>query len=134
MAAKQFWLVLPLTLKIDPNKGEIFPPNEGFAQEEGPQRDRAARFRNDLLQPPPAPARPQGNGPVGFYILAGDRKHLDAAFYTHEAAMNHATDLASLSPKTPFGVFQCVGIFETAQPTILEKEFNAEGELRLKGK
>lgn len=133
MAAKQFWLVLPLTLKIDPNKGEIFPPNEGFAQEERPQRGRIG-MAVDLLQPPPAPAMPQGNGPLGFYILAADRKHLDAAFYTHEAAKNHAENLASLSPKTPFGVFQCVGIFETAQPTILEKEFNTEGELRLKGK
>jgi len=65
----------------------------------------------------------------GYYLQSLDRKDMDMAFSTEQAAERYAKEQAELQPKTLFGVFSCVKVFETTTPSVIEKQYNDAGEL-----
>lgn len=59
-----------------------------------------------------------------------ENKDIPKVYYTREEdAVNAARDLASTNPTIQYGVFAATRIFETTAPNILEKGYNADGEL-----
>lgn len=138
MSLKPLWFVLSLDVKPDPRKGAIFgqqvdvaadqafaaPPNVPNQEPQQPL-PRGGRFQLNRNRDVPA---------VGVYINGLSVKDLDRVFYSHEAASSFAKEQAELHPKCPYGVFLCGEIYETTTPTVLEKEFNEVGELRMKEK
>lgn len=125
--ARPLWFVLPIEVKIDPAKGEIFgEPEQDIPIEIDP--NNLVPQRRGLAQPRPR------NAAIGCFIGSSDKREFDRAFYSEEAAQTYAREQATLRPKTPFGVFSCIGIYETTTPSVIEKEFNTDGELRVKGK
>lgn len=80
---------------------------------------------------PAAAAEPEpaaGDPSYGFEIHREDRNP-NIAFNGLEAAQRYAVDQAQLNPKTLFGVFECIQVFETTKPSVLEKKYNDAGEL-----
>jgi hypothetical protein len=132
---RKLWLVSPLELQQDPTKPAIF--GDGLGGE-------VVNGDNGLLDEaqPIAPARgrflpPRGvreNAPDGYYLTGNSKKEIEAAFFNREAAQNHAKKLAELKPTIQYAVFECVGVFETTVPEVIEKEFTEDGELRVRGK
>ncbi len=105
---RKLWFVVPVELDMDAGKGEIYPDGGGIG-------GLAAE------------------GPAGYFLANTAKKSFDRVFYSQHAAEDYARSQAETSPKTQFGVFECGNIFETTTPTIIIKEFNDAGELRVKG-
>jgi hypothetical protein len=80
--------------------------------------------RNDAPEQAPLP-----DPGYGFVIQREDRKDMDTAFTTREAAEAYAKHQAECFPKTLFGVFSCDVVFETTTPSVIEKKYNDAGEL-----
>lgn len=70
----------------------------------------------------------QSNG-YGFHMQRTNV--ITLAFTTEEAAKEYAKTQAAKNPQTTYGIFGCVGVVETTVPTLIEKQFNASGELIL---
>jgi hypothetical protein len=116
---RQFWLVVPLDIKEDGTKiGATVGGLQDFAQEV----DGLGRRR-----PAAQPALPAEG--YGFGIGSSDLKRMKQAFTTKAAADAFAKNQAELQPKTLFGVFGCLGTYETTTPTVIQKQFNEDGEL-----
>ena len=120
-------------------------PRFGFGPQ-GPQRaaqprrdgrrfEAADALRLNVVDDPeqPAPQPPNdGDGGYGYTILRTSRADMNVAFTTPEAAERYANEQAQLNPKTLFGVFTCIKVFETTTPSVIEKVYNDAGELVLK--
>lgn len=50
-------------------------------------------------------------------------------FITESDALARCEQLASEHPMTPYAVFSIAHVRETAQPTVISKQFNDQGEL-----
>jgi hypothetical protein len=112
---RQFWLVVPLDVKDDGSRvGGGTAAQGDFAEAVQPRRNNV----------PAAPA--EG---YGFGIQSADLKRMRNAFTTKAAADAYAKNQAELQPKTLFGVFGCLGTYETTTPTVIQKTFNEDGEL-----
>jgi hypothetical protein len=121
---KQLWFVIPLDLKEDPNKPYIGTgQGQGFAQEVARPARNPRRGEGDLV--PEAVVSPG----YGFGISMKDQKQIQYAFTTKQAAESYAVELAGKTPKTMYGVFGCLGTYETTTPTVIKKGFNSDGEL-----
>jgi len=136
MTLRRVWFVLPLDLAMDHNKGEFGPELELEVQEAPMPRNNRGRGLGigNALEPEPVALAPQPPEGRGFYLDANSKKQFDKAYTTQEFAEAQARLRAEKEPKRPFGVFSCVSVFETTVPTVIEKEFNENGELRLVGK
>lgn len=122
---KELWFVIPLDLKPDQTKPTIGSGrNLDFAmpQDAAPQRARARREGEPVVEP-------VAQAGYGYPITAKDQKLITHAFTSKKAAEDHAIELASKQPKTMFGVFGCLGTYETTTPTVVKKQFNPDGEL-----
>jgi len=136
---KQFWFVCKLAVTADPNKSVInFEPAQAEVARVAPR----IRNRNEIPVPqgfanladPPPPEQPQVAEPgagYGYYLQAADAKELNKVFTTEEAAIKFAQQCAEEKPTTTFGVFGCLRVYETTVPSLIEKAFTADGELRL---
>lgn len=135
MTIRRLWFVLPLDLVQDQNRGE-FGPEVDMGIQEAPQPRNRGLGRNVQVNLGEVP-EPVGNQPPvgsGFYLDAVSRKQFEKAYTTEDFAITSAKERAEKEPRRPFGVFSCVGVYETTVPTVIEKEFNENGELRLVGK
>lgn len=74
---------------------------------------------------------PTGDGGHGFVILREDTKDMGNCFTSEASAERYAKQQAELNPKTLFGVFGCLKVFETTKPSVIEKMYNTSGELLL---
>jgi hypothetical protein len=113
--------------KQDPNKTIIGNAPNGGGPRPAPRLRR--RDEVDELLDGGEEAAPQGDQGYGFYIHRDDLKDMNAVFTTELAAENYAKEQAEKNPKTLYGVFGCVKVFETTTPTIIEKTYNDAGEL-----
>lgn len=83
----------------------------------------------------PANANPQRNVFVpnvegfGEAIARADQKDAVIRFSNQEIAENYAQHLAALNPKVPYCVVGVLSVFETVEAPVIEKKFNAQGEL-----
>ena len=137
---KQFWFVCKLAVTADPNKETI---NFGQAQAEVARPAPRIRNRNEIpvpqgfaIQADPPPEQLGIAEPVagyGYYLQSADAKELNKVFTTEEAAIKFAQQCAEEKPTTTFGVFGCLRVYETTVPSLIEKAFTADGELRLVG-
>lgn len=66
----------------------------------------------------------------GMYLSSKETKEF-MAFTTKEKAKQYAKYQAGLNPSKLFGIYSCEQVFETTEPTIIEKKFNDSGELVL---
>lgn len=111
-------------------------PGQEGAVPRAVRRDQRARDawpldNNQVGVGPAAAAEPvpaAGDPSYGFEIHREDRNP-NIAFNGLEAAQRYAVDQAQLNPKTLFGVFECIQVFETTKPSVLEKKYNDAGEL-----
>lgn len=122
---RALWFVIPMDLAEDGNKARIVAGNnqQGFggfdvAQPVRPRRDAAPQ-----VAPEPATIG------YGFALTAKDTKGITHAFTTEQSARDYAQELASKAPKTLYGVFGCMGTYETAVAPVIQKKFNEDGEL-----
>lgn len=75
-------------------------------------------------------ARPRGVAPAIAGAVALERDNTVKDYFTDkERARDFARFQAENNPKQQWGVFVCDEIFETTQPKVLLKHFNADGEL-----
>lgn len=133
MASKvtRLWFVIPNDIKGDgrnwtpPNNGNNWG-NEPVAAPARPQ-PRAPRGLQNEIELEEVPS--QGHG---FYLTTKESKEI-LAFTTKEKAAEYAKTQAALNPSKLFGIFGCEQVFETTEPTIIEKKFNDAGELVLSG-
>lgn len=158
MKVERLWFVLPLNLAADPNKTswgpEVGGEEGGFAQPApaarrednrrvrfgdvdrvvaaAGQRQQAPQWPDMVAELNEAPPQQQVLKGRGFYLSSESKKSFQKGFTTEEMAVAEAEKQAELFPKTPFGVFACIKIFETTTPKIIEKTFNEAGELRVK--
>lgn len=140
---RQFWIVSKLAVTADPNKSTIqFGDPEVAAQAVAPAPRRANPNRlvfnqdmaNALGDGAPQPPQPvQAIDGYGYYITSKDAKELDKVFTTENAAIKYAQQRAEETPTVTFGVFGCLRVYETTTPSLIEKSFTADGELRLVG-
>lgn len=72
-----------------------------------------------------------GDDGHGFVILREDTKDMGNCFTSEASAERYAKQQAELNPKTLFGVFGCLKVFETTKPSVIEKMYNTSGELLL---
>lgn len=124
---RPLWFVSPLVLDEDQTKTRITP--EAFNARDQDEQPAAPARRRDQLE---VAHRPENTSGYGFGLLRADI--VKEAFTSAEAAEEVAKERASKQPKTAFGVFACVEVFETTQPEIIEKRFNSAGELTLVSK
>lgn len=118
---KQLFFVSPLAVDKDPNKVLTVEP---FEDEDAPQE----MVRQDDLQVRPAQVRKQ-NSSGGFYIKSNH--HIKLAFLDASSAKKYAASEAEKTPTIAYGVFACIGVYETVTPQVIEKKFNEKGELVL---
>lgn len=145
---KQFWFVCKLAVTADPNKPAInFEPVQAEVARQAPVRnrlrmpDQAGGFAVNVAQPQAEqefrqPEQPQIGDPesgYGYYLQSADAKELNKVFTTEGAANKFAQQCAEEKPTTPFGVFGCLRVYETTIPSLIEKTFTEDGELRLIG-
>lgn len=145
---KQFWFVCKLAVTADPNKPAInFEPAQAEVARPAPARNRlrmpdqvapggfAAVDMNQLerAQPPEQPQIGEPEAGYGYYLQSADAKELNKVFTTEGAAIKFAQQCAEEKPTTTFGVFGCLRVYETTVPSLIEKAFTVDGELRLIG-
>lgn len=125
------WFVSQLGIAEDGNKPrpELNQPLRMQADDGGaqPAQPRAARGRLQAEFGAEAGVN-QTNG-YGFHMQRTNV--ITLAFTTEEAAKEYAKTQAAKNPQTTYGIFGCVGVVETTVPTLIEKQFNASGELIL---
>lgn len=149
---KQHWLVAPVDIKRDERKPIVVTrqPNRPPAQggEElvenllneaqggrgfGLQQD-AVRVARNIARARREDIDAWGN-PVGteygFIMHSDTKKEVEVAFTSKELAFEYAADQAAKKPSVQYGVFECVGVFETTIPTVIHKKFSSSGELIL---
>jgi hypothetical protein len=119
------WYVFRIGMKQDVNKPTIGQPQ--LAAQRAPRRDG----RRDALplEEEAPPVALEGNDGYGYHLSAADTKDMHLVFTSQNAAEKYAIEQASLKPKTLFGVFSCVKVFETTTPSVVEKTYNDAGEL-----
>lgn len=125
MPIRRFWIVSALDLINDNQARELgLVPNNGRAV---PRRANL-QFNNDEQgQDAGVPVVAAGGDIVGLKL---ERKQaIDIIFVTQDQAESYAKTQAEKQPTKPFGVFTCVGIFETKEPQIIRKEFNQAHEV-----
>jgi hypothetical protein len=134
MASKvtRLWFVIPNDVKGDGRNWT--PPNNGNhwgnePEEAAPARGNQPRALRGIQNEIGPEAPPQGHG---FYLTTKESKEI-LAFTTKERAAEYAKTQASLNPSKLYGIFGCEQVFETTEPTIIEKKFNDAGELVLSG-
>lgn len=144
MTIQRLWFVLPLDMHEDDNRPRINPQQEIQQDIEAPPLRQGRRelgrpgaieafMVNQIAGAPQPIGNQQRNNGYGFHLTSASRKELDIVFTSAEMAEAHAKERAEREPKRPFGVFSCQAIYETTTPTVIEKEFNNAGELRVKG-
>lgn len=117
---KQLFFVSPLQVDKDPNK---ILTVDRFDDEDAPQEmPRQDDFRG-------IPAQLKINSSGGFYIKSNH--HIKLAFLDAASAKKYAASEAEKTPTIAYGVFACIGVYETVAPTVIEKRFNEKGELVL---
>lgn len=123
---KQYWIVAPMDCPESAGKVSLRTNastlGDGLAQPRG-------EGRNQRGEAVPAPAQPQG---FGYVPDASWAKKITHVFTTKAAAEAAAQDVAGKYPKTLFGVFGVTTTFETTTPTVIQKQFNEDGELVVK--
>lgn len=125
---QQRWYVQVLGVTEDPNKAHqrVYPVSEVEQPELQQARPRNRRDEGELEV-----NLPRVNSAEYGFMLARNNV-VTLAFTSHEAAKNYAQQEAKKNPMTQYGVFGCGEIYETTAPTVIEKQFNASGELILK--
>jgi hypothetical protein len=131
----RMWLVVPLDVAADPNKLVLvngIGRDPGFGLQEAqparaqPDNRRAERRPQVIVEDSPAEDS-------GYGFFPDSKTKNDIVVFTSEGkAKTYAEEQAALKPTRLYGVFKCGDIFETAQPTIITKQYNDAGELVLK--
>jgi len=115
---RQLWFVFPLDLKGDSNSPLFAQANGEFAQE--------VRVDGRGRLVPPRDLEPIE---YGFKIASNHREDMMKAFTSYKSAQLYVKETAEKHPKTMYGIYSCIGVYETTVPTIIEKKFNDAGEL-----
>lgn len=149
---KQHWFVFPIDVERDakaPHVMTVFPDGAGGAPAEANAGQEAEPNIEAFLQQPafvePARGGARGRGlraaretdnfgnPIGteygFKLSSNTRKHMDVGFTSRDVAIAYAEKLASEKPGTQYGVFECIGVFESTANPVVRKTFTASGEL-----
>lgn len=127
---KPEFYVIRLGRSPNPNKAGI-PFPDAVQRAPAPLRQArgvAERFRLDDIEDPPIRAIEQI---MGREISRNELRDPVIVFDTEEAAEQYANEQAAKIPKTLFAVMGVLKVFETTQPTVIEKRFNDKGELIL---
>jgi len=121
---KRYWYVFSLDVLTDPNA-----PIFAQVNDEVPVQPVAANplRRNRNFDFEPVVLQPAGD--YGFKIAAATYRNMNQAFTSRKAAQLWAKEQAEKNPKVMYGIYECVQVFETTTPTIIEKKFNDAGEL-----
>lgn len=80
-----------------------------------------------------APQRGDSTKHYGYYPVDDRILPNSVAFTNVTMAEAYAVELAKKHPKVLFGIFTCVKVVETTEPTVIVKEFTDSGELTVKG-
>jgi hypothetical protein len=121
---KQIWFVSPIMVEQDHNKPLTYPGESNANVEEEVQEAQPARHPNVR------PMTIDTGKDFGFSMVRNNV--ITMAWNTKSAAENYAKEMAGKNPKTAYGVFSCVDVFETTVPEVIEKQFNDQGELVVK--
>jgi hypothetical protein len=121
----RLWFVIPNGLAGDGR--QWWGPDNAPQVAERLEPARANR-RND----PPADLDAPADTGYGLYLASKETKEI-LAFTTKEKAQQYAKYQAGLNPSKLYGIYSCEQVFETTEPTIIEKKFNDAGELVLVG-
>jgi len=131
MTAKtaRLWFVIPNGLAGD-GRQWWGPDNQPTQRNElrAAEPARANRRTNEATVDLDAPA----DTGYGLYLASKETKEI-LAFTTKEKAQQYAKYQAGLNPSKLYGIYSCEQVFETTEPTIIEKKFNDAGELVLVG-
>lgn len=122
---KPEFYVIRLGRAVDPNKpvvGEL--PALNIAQ-------AAPRRARDLGQRPEREPEVQVEEGYGQELARSELKDPVIRFTTAEAAEKYAQSEAMKHPKVAYAVLGVLSVFETLEPTVIEKRFNNKGELVL---
>lgn len=122
----RFWLVVPLNApeRAGATAQRIGQPalqQLGFENAVRPRRGEQANVVPD--------AAPQESSGYGYVPDPAVLKKITHFFTNEEVARKQAKELATLNPKTLWGVFACIGSYETTAPSVIHKIFNQDGEL-----
>lgn len=127
MPIRRFWVVAPMDLISDEqarNMGLIPNQNRVGVPQRAPRR--AIALDNDLMEQQEA-AQPQD---MPHIVLELDRKaSINQICGTEAGAHLQAKAMAEKTPTRPYGVFSCVGIYETKEPEVIRKKFNDSNEI-----
>lgn len=126
------YYVIRLGRPKDPTK--VLPGAQ--LQMEAPPRAQPARREGRVRMGNDGPeaiglAFAPNNQQQGFYVKPFDTTDKSGAIVhtSEEAAETFAREMAAKHPQVLFGVFSCVKVFETTEPNVVVKTFNASNEL-----
>jgi hypothetical protein len=127
---KQIWFVSPIVVEMDSNKPLTYPGGQPVNDEE---IQEAQPVRRNEFRPADLNQRIGDTGKdFGFNMIRNNI--ITLAWNSKTAAESYAKEMAGKNPKTAYGVFSCVDVFETTAPEVIEKQFNDQGELVVRGK
>lgn len=126
MPIRRFWVVAPMDLITDEQARELgrVLPNRG--------EQRTMPVRRGGLRPLEDALPMEENLPEIALVQALELSRKDAINQicgSESSAHALAKSLAEKTPTKPYGVFSCIGIYETKEPEIIRKEFNASNEI-----
>ena len=129
MAIKnRYWYVFGLDVTSDPN-GAIFAQVAGEQMEAQPAPARRNNRDQGFARIEGEAPRLGNDGGYGFKVSQQVHRTMNQVFTSKASAQLYAKEQAEKNPKTMYGIYECIQVFETTTPTIIEKKWTDNGEL-----